>query len=94
MEKGKDPVLVTTQWRGVFFGYLVGEPGERVAIHRARNCLWWPQEQQGFLGLATTGPIQGARVGPPADELVLYGVTAIARCTDEAAQRWEDALWN
>lgn len=93
METGK-PVLVTTQHRGVFFGYLESIKKNRLTITSARCCLHWPVGQKGFLGLATQGPIDGSRVGPAPERLTLFDVTAIADVSAEAAKRWEDAPWS
>lgn len=87
------PVLVTTQYRGVFFGYADDNPVDGVlTLRRARNCVYWPQKNKGFLGLAAEGPLDGARVGPAAD-ITLYGVTCVAACTPEAVERWEKFPW-
>lgn len=86
-------VLVTTEFRGVFFGYLVEDKApERVALKSARCCLYWPSSNKGFVGLATFGPMDGSRVGPPAD-IDLFKITSILVVTDEAVKRWESAPW-
>ena len=86
-------VLVTTKHRGVFFGKLKEDKGATVILEQARNCVSWDQATRGFLGLATTGPTSGCRIGPAAPELTLYGVTSIATCSDEAVKAWERAPW-
>lgn len=85
-------VLVTTAYRGVFFGYAVDTSGTSIQLRRARNCLWWPSENRGFLGLAAMGPLEGSRVGPAAD-IDLRHVTCVAECTPEAVARWEGEPW-
>lgn len=94
MAKGKSEraVLVTTSYRGVFFGYATDTSGETVKLRAGRNCVYWPAEQKGFLGLASEGPLSGARIGPPAD-IELRGVTSVAEVTAEAAKRWEASPW-
>lgn len=88
------PVLVTTEHRGVFFGYLVGEPKkEQVTLERARNCLYWSSDVRGFLGLAEIGPSKDCRVGPAAPKLTLFDITSVIECTPEAVARWESAPW-
>jgi hypothetical protein len=83
-------VLVTTAHRGVFGGFLVGEPAkEKVTLTKARNCLYWSSDVRGFVGLAEKGPTAGCRVGPAAPELTLFDITAVIVCTPEAAQAWE-----
>lgn len=86
------PVLVTTEYRGVFFGYLVGEAGDPIKLQRARNCVYWSNDLQGFLGLATTGPTSGCKIGPAAD-IELRKITCIAEATPEAVEAWEKAPW-
>lgn len=96
MAKSKDtkerPVLVTTEHRGVFFGYATDTSGTTIALKRARNCLYWPATNKGFLGLAKDGPMSGARVGPAAD-IELRKITCVCEVTPEAVQRWETAPW-
>lgn len=86
------PVLVTTSYRGVFFGYAENTDGDAIKLTRARNCIYWPVENKGFLGLASDGPQKGARIGPPAD-IELRGITCIAECTEAAVAAWEAAPW-
>ena len=86
------PVLVTTEFRGVFFGYAEETSGETIKLKRARNCIYWPVENKGFLGLAAAGPAKDARVGPAAD-IELRKVTAVVEVTAAAVQAWESAPW-
>ncbi len=92
--KSKDEraVLVTTKHRGVFFGYASATDGETIALRGARNCIYWPSGNKGFLGLASMGPINGARVGPAAD-IALRDITCVAECTPAAVKAWEAAPW-
>lgn len=88
-------VLVTTEHRGVFFGYLVGEPTkERVELKKARNCVYWTQSERGVFGLAAMGPSKECRVGPAVPELTLLDITAVAAVTPEAVERWEASPWS
>lgn len=89
--KGR-PVLVTTAHRGVFFGYAEDTSGSTIKLSRARNCVYWPRENRGFLGLAADGPKKGARIGPPAD-IELRDVTSVAECTAAAVAAWEASPW-
>ena len=84
--------LGTTAHRGVFFGYATDTDGATIKLRAARNCIYWPSEQKGFLGLAATGPLTRARIGPAAD-LELRDITAVAECTDVAVNAWEAAPW-
>jgi len=90
MNKNK-AVLVTTEFKGVFFGYLAGKASaEAVVLLRARNCIYWPAANKGFLGLATEGPLQEAKIGPRVDEIQLFKITSVARVTSVAAETWEN----
>ncbi len=91
--KSERAVLVTTAHRGVFFGYAADTSGESIQLRAARNCIYWPSQNKGFLGLANMGPVNGARVGPPAD-IELRDVTCVAECTPESVQQWEKAPWS
>lgn len=89
---GERAVLVTTAHRGVFFGYATDTSGDTIQLRRARNCIYWPTSQKGFLGLASDGPQKGAKVGPAAD-IELRAITAVAECTASAVASWEAAPW-
>lgn len=86
------PVLVTTVHRGVFFGYATETDGVTIKLKRARNCIYWPVGNKGFIGLAAMGPQKGARVGPAAD-IELRDITCVAECSPEAVAAWEGAPW-
>lgn len=86
------PVMVTTSHRGVFFGYAKDTGGETIKLRAARNCIYWPPENKGFMGLAAMGPLKGARVGPAAD-IELRDITAVVECSASAVAAWEAAPW-
>lgn len=91
-------ILVTTAHRGVFFGYTGKSPEaiietKTVSLRAARNCIYWPSSQRGFIGLASEGPHAEAKIGPSAD-LTLGDVTSVAICTNAAVKAWELAPWN
>jgi hypothetical protein len=87
------PVIVTTEHRGVFFGYADSTDGEQIALKRARLCVYWSAEVKGFMGLASGGPTEKCRIGPPAD-IKLRKITAVLEVTPEAEKAWEAAPWN
>lgn len=90
------PVLVTTEHRGVFFGW-VPEDADLAAttqrIERARMAVYWSADVQGVLGLAAGGPTAGCRIGPEVPAITLAAVTAVVECSPEAARAWEVAAW-
>jgi hypothetical protein len=90
--KQERAVLVTTAHRGVFFGYAKETGGATIKLRAARNCVYWPVGNKGFLGLASMGPVNGAKIGPSAD-IELRDITCVAECTEEATKAWEAAPW-
>ena len=91
------PILVTTENRGVFFGYQNGESPklpDEITIKQARNCVYWSSDCKGFLGLASSGPTDSCKIGPKVSTLTLYKITSITEVSPEAAERWELAPWN
>lgn len=94
-ESNGKAVLVTTAHRGVFFGYLEGEPSkEKVKLTRVRNVLHWTQAEKGFLGLAAMGPGAECRIGPAAPEQTLFDITSVTTCTPESVTRFEAQPWS
>ena len=95
MTKAKSrPVLVTTEHRGVFFGYLDGKPAKaQLTLTQCRNCVYWEVGVHGFLGLAANGPTDKCKVGPAAAELTLYDITGVAVVSPAAVKLWEAAPW-
>ena len=86
-------VLVTTEYRGVFFGYATKTDGDTIKLRAARNCIYWSTASKGFLGLANAGPDAACRIGPPAD-IELRKITCVAEVTPAAAKAWEISPWN
>lgn len=89
----KRAVLVTTEHRGVFFGYATETSGETIKLTDARLCLYWSRDVKGFMGLASNGPSATCRIGPAAD-IELRKITAIATVTPEAEAAWLAAPWS
>ncbi len=94
--KGKTAVVVTTTNRGVFFGYIA--PDDRTKdpldVSQCRNCIYWSKETKGFLGLSSTGPAKGSRVGPAAALVTLKGITSVSDASPEAVKAWESGQWD
>lgn len=86
------PVLVCTEHRGVFFGYATETKGAQIDLKRARNVVYWPTENRGFVGLAANGPAKGARVGPAAD-MDLRKITCVLEVSEAARAKFEEAPW-
>jgi hypothetical protein len=86
------PVIVTTEHRGVFFGYATDIDGETIELKRSRLCVYWSADVRGFMGLASGGPTASCKIGPAAD-VVLRKITAVLAVTPEAVKAWESAPW-
>jgi hypothetical protein len=83
-------VLVTTEFRGVFFGYVDNDnklPDE-ITLKKVRNCIYWDFSMDGFLGLASRGPNDKCKIGAEVSELRLFKVTSVTPVSDEAAKKW------
>ncbi len=94
--KGKKrAVVVTTEHRGVFFGYLNGgDPTAKVVVlDDAQMCVYWAADVNGVLGLAATGPSKSCRITPAVPSITLQAVTAVMDATDAAAKAWKDRPW-
>ena len=84
-------VLVTTEFRGVFFGFVKDDkklPSE-ITLTKAKNCLYWSSDCNGFLGLASGGPTSGCKIGAEVPELTLYKITSVTPVSDKAVEAWE-----
>ena len=85
------PVIVTTEFRGVFFGYSDDTSGDTIALTNARNCIYWPADNGGFGGLASDGPVKGSRIGARVEKIELRKITAVIEVSDAAVKAWEAA---
>ena len=80
------PVIVCTQWKGVFFGHAEDTSGAVVHLTGAKMAIYWGTTK-GVMQLAHTGPTAKSRISAPAD-IELRGVTAVFEVTQEAADKW------
>lgn len=83
-------VLITTEFRGVFFGYVKDDknlPNE-ITLTKVRNCIYWTSSIGGFLGLASKGPDSNCKIGTEVEELRLFKITSVSPVSDEAAKKW------
>jgi hypothetical protein len=87
-------VVVTTEHRGVFFGYASDTSGDPITLKRARLCVYWSTDVKGFMGLASGGPTKGCRIGPAVEEIELRKITSVIAVSPEAVKLWEAAPWS
>jgi len=88
------PVLITTERRGVFFGYI--DPAKRAErtldMEGVRNCISWSSSVGGFAGLAERGPNSDCRIGAKVSGISTFHlVECVLDVTPEAVKAWEAA---
>lgn len=89
-------VVVTTEHRGVFFGYLEAKNNhapERVTLAHCQMCVSWSSSVRGVVGLASAGPNNECRVTDPATSAEIWKITGIFDCSDNAVSNWEAKPW-
>lgn len=89
-------VIVTTEHRGVFFGYVTPKTdltAKIIELKNARLCVYWCSDVKGFMGLGVTGPLNGSRIGPRTNKIILQNVTSVIEPTEIAIKAWESDLW-
>ena len=87
------PMVVTTEYRGVFFGWGVPTKEKIITLEKAQMCVYWSVDIGGVLGLASRGPSKNCRVGPAIPKITLQGVTSIMEASPEAAEAWANKPW-
>lgn len=92
--KTKRAVVVTTEFRGVFFGYVenAAELPAKIILRDCRCAVYW-QDTRGVLGLASSGPNKNCRIGPKVPQGELWKVTGVFDCSPEAVEAWELGPW-
>lgn len=82
------PVIVCTEFKGVFFGYANGDSsGDIIDLKRARMAIYWGTTR-GVMELAEVGPNSKSRLSARAD-IELRKVSAVFEVTPQAAAQWE-----
>ena len=91
----KRPVVVTTEHRGVFFGYT-DDPDEAslITLSEARMAVYYSAETRGILGLAKRGPQPGSRITSAVEQICLRGITAVMVASEDAVKAWESEPWS
>jgi len=87
-------VIVTTEFRGVFFGFIKDDskaPAE-ITLTGVRNVIYWASHKNnGFLRLASDGPVKDDRIGARVPEITLYKITSVTPVAESAVSAWEMA---
>lgn len=87
------PVLVTTEHRGVFFGYVDNDADlsqTTLALKKARMAIRWGTTK-GVQQLAAEGVQPNSKIGATCDIPVLHKVTAVFAVSEQAEQSWISA---
>lgn len=92
--KDKIPLIVTTEHKGVFFGYGIPTENKTIRLENCRMAVYWSTDVKGVVGLAANGPTTGCRIGPAAPALTLQDVTSVMEVSKKAAEQWEAAPWS
>ena len=85
-------VLITTSYRGVFYGEVPADQNmfaENVTLKNARNVLYWHDSVKGFLGLTEDGPNKKCKIGAKAGgPMHVRSITSITECSEKAIKSW------
>ena len=88
------PVLVTTEHRGVFFGYVEEYPNldesTTISLKDARMAIYWGTDK-GVMQLANEGIQSDSKISSMADIPSLAKVTAVFSVTEQAEKTWKSA---
>lgn len=87
------PVLVTTEFKGVFFGFIKNDKKlpEQITLTECRNCIYWASSIGGFLGLASKGPDSNCKIGSKISEITIYKITSVTLVEEKALESWKKA---
>ena len=81
------PVIITTEYKGVFFGYAADTSGDVIHLKDARMAIYWGTTK-GIMQLAETGPTSSSKISSKAD-LELRKITAVIEVSPAALAAWE-----
>lgn len=84
------PVIVTTEHRGVFFGYASDTEGTEIKLENARMAIAFGTTR-GILELAETGPTSRSKISARAPAIDVRKVTAVIEVAPAAVEKWEAA---
>jgi hypothetical protein len=89
--KAGRPVIVCTEYKGVFFGYSDATDGDRITLNRARMAIRFGTTK-GVMELADTGPTPNSKISARAPEIEVRRITAVFEVTPAAVEKWEAAV--
>ncbi len=80
-------VIITTSFRGVYYGRLVWKRGDECLLADARMVIRWGTTD-GVDQLAASGPTAQSKIGAEVPLVRLFGLTSIALATHKAREAW------
>jgi hypothetical protein len=83
------PVIVCTEYKGVFFGYASDTGGDTIKLRGAKMAIYWGTTR-GVMELASTGPTDKSKISAPAD-IEVRKVTAVFEVEKAAEEKWNNA---
>lgn len=89
MVKKQRPVIVCTEFKGVFFGYADDTTGDAIDLTNARMGIYWGTTR-GVMELAEVGPNVKSKISARAD-IQVRKITAVFEVTANAVKAWEAA---
>ena len=87
-------MVVTTEHKGVFFGYAQLNHKKTIRLEQAQMCVYWSASVRGVVGLSTTGPDKQCKIGPPCPAITLHDITSVMECSQTAEAAWKTQPWN
>lgn len=81
------PVIVCTEYRGVFYGWAADTSGDVIHLKRARMVIRWGTTR-GVMELAESGPKSGTKTSAQAD-IEVRKITAVFEVSPQALTAWE-----
>ena len=81
------PVIICTEYRGVFFGYAEDTSSDTIKLKEARMAIAFGTTK-GVMQLAETGPTESSKISAKAD-IEVRKVTAVFEVSAEAQAKWD-----
>jgi hypothetical protein len=82
------PVIVCTEFRGVFFGYTEDVNADPMVLKEARMAIYWGTTR-GVMELAEVGPNSKSKISAKADIPRLPKITSVFDVTPAAEAAWK-----
>ncbi len=93
MSENTIPLIVTTEHKGVFFGYGKPTTNKVIRLEQVQMCVYWSSDVHGVLGLAAAGPSKDCKIGPAVPAMTLQGVTSVMEVSKDAEAKWKEQPW-